>query len=286
MYNTIHSEIYIQASQHCSNSRVHILCSSPSQSDRIIRRLDLLRILDPTLLPDLIHRLHDNNTLLPPHHRTLQFPLPKEKNPHQQAASSRTTQTATRDLLPDPHNSLTHETKQNRRKEREKRGSTHIPNTPPTLIRLPKHAMPRYPTLHLPHPPIRPLPHALRIPILARGDEPIARGSERGPVDLHLPFGPLDANGRSGGVEAVGIGRDAEVCEGDAVGGVGAARGGGEGEEDGGFFVGAGGVSFDGGEDGGGLAVRGWDGVVEGLEAPGERVDADWFRGLLQVSMW
>ena len=70
------------------------------------------------------------------------------------------------------------------------------------------------------------------------------------------------------------------------MGGVGAARGGGEGEEDGGFFVGAGGVSFDGGEDGGGLAVRGWDGVVEGLEAPGERVDADWFRGLLQVSMW
>lgn len=38
------------------------------------------------------------------------------------------------------------------------------------------------------------------------------------------------------------------------VGGVGAARGGGEGEEDGGFFIGAGFVFFDEGEDGGGFA--------------------------------
>lgn len=61
--------------------------------------------------------------------------------------------------------------------------------------------------------------------------------------------------------------------------GVRAARGGGEGEEDGGLLVGAGGgVFFDSGEDGGGFAVGGGDGVVEGLEAPGQGVDADWVR--------
>ena len=50
--------------------------------------------------------------------------------------------------------------------------------------------------------------------------------------------------------------------------GVLAVWGGGEGENHGGFFVGAGGVSFNGGGDGWGFALRGGDGVVEGLETP------------------
>ena len=52
-------------------------CSPHSQRDRIVRRLNLLRVLDPSLLPDLIHRLHNNNTLLPSHSLTFQFPLEK-----------------------------------------------------------------------------------------------------------------------------------------------------------------------------------------------------------------
>lgn len=84
------------------------------------------------------------------------------------------------------------------------------------------------------------------------------------------------ADGGFGGVEAIRVGRDAEVGEGDAVGGMCAAGGGGEGEQDGSVFVGAGGVFLDGCEDGGGFAVGGGDDVVEGLEAPGQGVDADY----------
>ena len=50
--------------------------------------------------------------------------------------------------------------------------------------------------------------------------------------------------------------------------GVLAVWGGGEGEDHGGLFVGAGGVFFDGGGDGWRFALRGGDGVVEGLETP------------------
>ena len=67
---------------------------------------------------------------------------------------------------------------------------------------------------------------------------------------------------------SVWIGGDAEVCERDAVGGVRAVRGGGEGEEYGGLLVGAGGVGFYGGGDVRGFAGGIGDGVVEGLETP------------------
>lgn len=95
------------------------------------------------------------------------------------------------------------------------------------------------------------------------------RGSKRRPIDLNLPLRPLDPNSRFGRLKAIRIRRDAEVCKGDAVGGVLAAGGRGEGQEHGGHFVCAGGVFFDGCDDGGGFAVGGGDGVVEGLEAPG-----------------
>lgn len=94
------------------------------------------------------------------------------------------------------------------------------------------------------------------------------RGSKRRPIDLDLSLGSLDANGRSGRIEAIRVRGDAEARQGDAVGGF-AAGCGGEGEQDRGVFVGAGGVFFDGGEDGGGFAEGSGDGVVEGLEAPG-----------------
>lgn len=48
----------------------------------------------------------------------------------------------------------------------------------------------------------------------------------------------------------------------------------GEGEEDGGHFVGAGAVELHGGGNGGGFPCRGVLGGVEGLETPGESVDA------------
>ena len=106
-------------------------------------------------------------------------------------------------------------------------------------------------------------------------DEPIMRRPKRRPIDLNLSLRPLDANSRFGRIEAIRVCRDAEACKGDAVGGVFAAGGRGEGEQDGGVLVSAGAVLFDGCEDGGGFAVRGGDGVVEGLEAPGEGVNAD-----------
>ena len=59
------------------------------------------------------------------------------------------------------------------------------------------------------------------------------------------------------------------------MGGMLAAGGGGEGQQDGSVLVGAGAVFFDGCEDGGGFAVGGGDGVVEGLEAPGQGINAD-----------
>lgn len=87
-------------------------------------------------------------------------------------------------------------------------------------------------------------------------------------TNLDFAFSALNADRRAGCVVPIGVGSDAEVCESDAVGGVRAVGGGGEGEDHGGFFVGAGGVFFDGGGYGGGFALGGGDGVVEGLETP------------------
>ena len=94
------------------------------------------------------------------------------------------------------------------------------------------------------------------------------RRSKSRPTNLYFAFCALDADRGTGRVVPVWVGGDAEVCESDAVGGVGAVGGGGEGQDHGGFFVGAGGVFFDGGGYGGGFALRGGDGVVEGLETP------------------
>ena len=104
----------------------------------------------------------------------------------------------------------------------------------------------------------------------------VPRRSVRRPVDLDFAAGALDADRRPRGVEAIDVGGDAEIGQGDAVGLVG---GGGlvggaagpvrEGQDDGGVFVGAGGGVFgDGGDDGGGLAEGGRHGVVQGLETP------------------
>ena len=160
-----------------------------------------------------------------------------------------------------------------------------VAQTPPTLIRLPEHAMPRNLTLVLLD--IRALllgPLSTRIrpalrPVLA--DDAVVCGAEGGPVDLDLAFGALDADGGFGGVVAVDVGGDAEVGQRDAVRwvGAGAAGAAGEGQDDGGVFVGAGGGVFgDGGGDGGGLARGGGDGVVQGLETPGYGIDAHWGR--------
>ena len=66
----------------------------------------------------------------------------------------------------------------------------------------------------------------------------------------------------------VWVGSDAEICQSNGVRGVLTVWGGREGEDHGGFLVGASGVSFDGGGDGGRFALRGGDGVVDGLETP------------------
>ena len=62
----------------------------------------------------------------------------------------------------------------------------------------------------------------------------IVRGSVRRAIDLDFALGALDADGGFSGIVAVDVGGDAEVGEGDAVGGVwhggiGAAGGVGEG---------------------------------------------------------
>ena len=94
------------------------------------------------------------------------------------------------------------------------------------------------------------------------------RRAESRTRDLDFAFCALNADRGTGCVVPVWVGGDAEVCESNAMGGVRAVGGGGEGEDHGGFLVGAGGVLFDGGGDGGGFAVGGRDGVVEGLETP------------------
>lgn len=234
---------------------VHILRSSHSQGDWILRRLDLLRVRDPTLFPDLIRRLHDNNTLLPSHSRTFQLPLRKSKVD---------VSVSPRAQMPCPQNMSPDQTVA----RKGGKSFTHIPNTSTTLVRLPKHALSRNLAFHLPHLLITPRLDNLRIQIILRGNEPIVRGSERRPIDLNLSLRSLDPNSRFGRIESIRQCRDAEVCKGDAVSGMFAAGGRGEGKQDGGFFVGAGAVLFDRCEDGGGFAVGGGDGVVEGLEAP------------------
>ena len=87
-------------------------------------------------------------------------------------------------------------------------------------------------------------------------------------TNLDFALCALDTDSGAGCVVSVWVGSDAEICERDAVSVVRAVGGGGEGEDHGGFFVGAGGVFFDGGCYGGGFAVGGGDGVVEGLETP------------------
>lgn len=94
------------------------------------------------------------------------------------------------------------------------------------------------------------------------------RRAEGWATDLNFALCTLNADSGTGCVVAVWVGSDAEVCESDAVGGVRAVGGGGEGEDHGGFFVSAGGVFFDGGGYGGGFALGGGNGVVEGLETP------------------
>lgn len=158
-----------------------------------------------------------------------------------------------------------------------------IPQTSPALVRFPEHPLPRNLALMLLdmrplllRPLIMPIRPALR-PLLV--NDAVTRGSVRGPIDLNLALGALDADGGFGGVVAVDVGGDAEVGQGDAVrwvrGGVGAAGAAREGQDDGRVFVDArAGVFGDGGGDGGGVAGGGWDGVVEGLETPGYGVDA------------
>ena len=92
-------------------------------------------------------------------------------------------------------------------------------------------------------------------------------------IDCDFAFCALDADGRSGGIAAVWVSGDAEVCKSDTVGGWGGgmtAGCGGEVENHGGHFVGAGrGVGGDGRDDGGGFAERWRERVVEDLEDPG-----------------
>lgn len=79
MYNihpSILSVIYIHAS-------LYHICAHPalthslthSQGDRILGRLDFVRVRDAALLPDLVHRLHDNDALVPAHGGAFQSAL-------------------------------------------------------------------------------------------------------------------------------------------------------------------------------------------------------------------
>ena len=101
MYNMIHYRILYT----CEQSSLELLCTrcaiSRSQGDWILDRLDLLRVLDASLPPHLIHRLHNSNALLPAHPRTFQFPLAKDfkvsiassrkhRQPHNQSSDQMT----------------------------------------------------------------------------------------------------------------------------------------------------------------------------------------------------
>jgi hypothetical protein len=92
--------------------------------------------------------------------------------------------------------------------------------------------------------------------------------------DLDFALVALDADGWACATLAVGVGSCAESGGGDTVGVAAEFGRAGEGEQHGGHLVGAGGVLFERGNDGGGLTGGFGLGVVEGLEYPGQGVDA------------
>lgn len=142
-------------------------------------------------------------------------------------------------------------------------------DAPCHLIRL-VHEPPS-PTRHLHHvlfhqtPPLALRRHR-RVP-----HDPPRRRPVRRVVHLDLALGALDADGGARAAAPVRVGGHAQVRGCDAVGVRRAGGAGWEGEEDGGHLVGARlGVFGDEALDGRrGLALRGGEGVVEGLEDPG-----------------